>query len=105
METSPNGVTEVAVEGSQPCIDDRCPGYEDPSYVEPEIDGGHRYWECWECGATFGYERVAPPDDSSCAIGVPEQVRKAYSENHDSASSRVMSDRAASLLPIFNGGE
>lgn len=97
-----DNVTEVAVEEVVLCIDIDCPGSEDPTLIEPEIDGTHRYFECSECGSCYGYERVAPPSAESCAVGVPEAVRRAYSENHDSASSKVLSDRAASLLPMHN---
>lgn len=50
-------------------------------WVEPEVDGDHRYYECQECLYAWGYERVSEGTrvEGSCAIGVPEAVRKAAS--------------------------
>ncbi len=58
-----------------PMFPDECTNAEG---VEPEVDGEHRYWECLECGYSWGYERVGDglQIEGNCAIGVPEEVRK-----------------------------
>lgn len=57
------------------CGDEDCPG---PAEIEQ--DGEYRYYECVECGMAFGYHKVAVPGaDDNCAIGVPEDVRRAAS--------------------------
>lgn len=68
-------VVETLADGERPCFDPECVGI-----AEPEIDGEHRYFECQECGSTFGYERMdIQARDDACAIGVPESLRRAMS--------------------------
>ena len=50
------------------------------TFVEPEVDGEYQYWECPECGYAWGWHKVEGTRvEGSCAIGVPEAVRKAAS--------------------------
>lgn len=60
-----------------PCANPDC----DEEAVEPETDGDVRYWECGECGYAWGYERLseATKIEGTCALGVPESLRKAAS--------------------------
>jgi hypothetical protein len=44
--------------------------------AEPEEDGDFRYWACDTCGYEFGYHPVPSTVDSSCQLGVPEDVRR-----------------------------
>ena len=54
------------------CRDPSCGGR-----AEPERDGEHQYFECIECGMTFGYERVSTDTETNtCAIGVPNEIRQ-----------------------------
>jgi hypothetical protein len=48
--------------------------------AEPEQDGDLTYYACG-CGNEFGYQRVVQ-EDSSCQLGVPEEIRKGYSLAH-----------------------
>lgn len=60
-----------------PCNDPGCRGR-----AEPEQDGDHTYFECLECGYAFGFTRletVAVQRDGACAVGVPEDIRRAAS--------------------------
>lgn len=45
--------------------------------VEPEQDGDTVFWPC-ACGYHFGHQRLQAQDDS-CQIGIPEEVRRSYS--------------------------
>jgi hypothetical protein len=63
---------------SVPCTDPQCRGR-----AEPEQDGDHLYFECLTCGYAFGFTRsetVAVNPDGACAVGVPEDVRRAASQ-------------------------
>lgn len=84
-------------EEERPCIDHECPGP-----AEPEMDGPVAYFECVVCGSTFGFRQVAGQDESHCAIGVPESVRRAYAEQHEQASQKVVADNAR-RLPLYGG--
>lgn len=53
----------------------RCPDTECGGEAEPEMDEGTTYYECVECGLSFGYELVGGQVDE-CALGVPEEVRR-----------------------------
>lgn len=55
-----------------PCYEPTCPGV-----AEPEQDGSYRYHACVECGYCFNYEAIPTPGTDTCAIGVPEAVRRA----------------------------
>lgn len=55
-----------------------CPSCGDRA--QPEQDGDLIYYACG-CGHEFGYQRVAQ-QDSSCQLGVPEEIRKGYSLAH-----------------------
>lgn len=45
--------------------------------AEPEEDGEVRYYKCVkdDCGFEFGYEVIAPAQQSDCQLGIPESVR------------------------------
>lgn len=61
-----------------PCVDPDCVDRDgNRSIAEPEMDGDVRYHECLECGHAFNYRRVraAQPADT-CAVGIPEAVRR-----------------------------
>jgi tRNA(Ile2) C34 agmatinyltransferase TiaS len=62
---------------SVPCADPLCRGR-----AEPEQDGDHTYFECEDCGYAFGFTRtdVLAKRDNGCAVGVPEDVRRAASQ-------------------------
>ena len=81
---------------SVPCTDPACGGR-----AEPETDGDHTYFECPACGYTFGFTRtgnvLANPADA-CAVGIPEDLRR--------AASRPMTDalRASTPLPLLSIG-
>jgi hypothetical protein len=67
-------VPDSWIEETVPCKDPDCPGR-----GEPETDGDVRYYTCLACGFEFGYSKMPQPADSGvCAIGVPEQVRRAF---------------------------
>lgn len=55
------------------------------SIAEPEQDGEHQYLSCAVCGFEYGWRLVQTSTDSACAIGVPEEVRKAASFNMEQA--------------------
>lgn len=56
--------------------------------VEPEQDGDHLFYECEECGYAFGYERITEGRiEGSCALGIPENVRKAAQPMNDTGRS------------------
>lgn len=53
--------------------------------AEPEADGDLQFYSCSDCGREWGYRRVPAPtyqsgEDGTCAIGVPVEMRKAFSE-------------------------
>lgn len=51
--------------------------------AEPELDGEHAYYAC-SCGFEFGYTRVEGNRlEGNCQIGVPANVRKAFSDIGD----------------------
>jgi len=80
---------------SVPCTDPQCGGR-----AEPEQDGDHAYFECEECGYAFGFTRletVAVNRDGACAVGVPEDVRRA-------ASQPMTNALAASGPPLLSIG-
>jgi hypothetical protein len=68
-------VTGAWADEKVPCMDPEC-RYPQPS-AEPEADGPLRYYAC-PCGFEFGYSAAAP-EAGSCALGVPESVRRALS--------------------------
>lgn len=85
-------LVEVQVD-AQPCFDPECGGL-----AEPEIDGTVRYLECQECGSTFGFVKVQNPVKvESCALGVPEDVRRAASAPMEGA----MMDQVVKRAPVF----
>ena len=54
------------------------------SVAEPEHDGDYRYYCCTTCGHTFGFVQstsyaIAAQNGGFCAVGVPEDVRRAAS--------------------------
>lgn len=50
------------------------------SLAEPEQDGDLTYFAC-ECGHEFGYRRVVE-QESTCQLGVPEEIRAGFSLAH-----------------------
>jgi rubredoxin len=80
---------EGVVSQEVPCRDPECAGL-----AEPDQDGEHIMYECQSCGYIFGYERLPSPTgvDSSggtCAIGVPEELRRAASQFAENALATV----------------
>lgn len=68
----------LGVAGAVPCRDPECAGV-----AEPEQDGQTGFLACTECGHEFGYYKIettpVPVDaQGSCAIGVPESIRRAF---------------------------
>jgi tRNA(Ile2) C34 agmatinyltransferase TiaS len=60
------------------CADPQCGGR-----AEPEQDGDHLYFECTDCGYAFGFSRMETALQQStgtCAVGIPEDVRRAASQ-------------------------
>jgi hypothetical protein len=81
---------------SVPCADPQCRGR-----AEPEEDGDHTYFECLECSYAFGFTRtetVLAYRDGSCAVGVPEDIRRAASQPMTNAL------RASDPLPLLSIG-
>lgn len=79
-----------------PCADPGCRGR-----AEPEQDGDHTYFECEECGYAFGFTRsetVLAYRDDNCAVGVPEDIRRAASQPMTNAL------RASDPLPLLSIG-
>lgn len=65
-----------------------CKNPECKGIAEPEQDGDHGYWACTTCGFEFGYHKIettqlAVDAAGSCAIGVPESIRRAFSGPKD----------------------
>lgn len=56
--------------------------------VEPELDGDLQYYECEECGHTWGWKKIEATDPGSCSLGVPEDVRRRASVGMESTLSR-----------------
>ncbi len=78
------------------CADPACNGR-----AEPEQDGDHTYFECPECGYAFGFTRlstVAVQQDGACAVGVPEDLRRAASQPMTNALA------ASQPLPLLSIG-
>jgi hypothetical protein len=66
---------DIAEEDLVPCRDPDCDGL-----GEEEVDGNVRYRVCQSCGFEYAYERVEIAGDQEvCAIGVPEELRRAAS--------------------------
>ena len=70
--------------------------------AEPEQDGEHRYHECTNCGYAFGWARVdvlsvQVKSEGSCAVGVPEDLRRR-------ASAAMNAALAADAEPLFTIG-
>jgi hypothetical protein len=79
-----------------------CPDEMDcETLVEPEIDGDHRYYECQVCGYAFGWSRVSDgvKVEGSCAIGVPESVRKTASLPAMRAE-QIIAGRTSAAVPL-----
>ncbi len=58
------------------CVDEQG----NPSPAEPETDGDTGYHACTRCGYLFGWHTTrAPYPGDSCAVGIPEAVRRAAS--------------------------
>lgn len=73
-----NGWRDQAVACGDPeCVD----AAGNPSLAEPEHDGDHRYYCCTTCGFTFGFSRIPAEaqNDGACAVGIPEDIRRAAS--------------------------
>lgn len=61
---------------TRPCYDEECEGT-----AELEVDGDHKFYVCDTCGFEFGHTKtdVVATGDDACAIGVPENLRRAAS--------------------------
>ncbi len=77
------------------CADPECSGA-----AEPEQDGEHAYYECADCGYVFGFTRTSPAlqPAGACAVGVPEDIRRAASQPMTNAVA------ASSPLPLLSIG-
>jgi hypothetical protein len=73
------------------CRDPECDGT-----AELEMDGLTRYYSCATCGFEFGYERVRQEVDT-CAVGVPEGLRRAASGPMEQALAEQQQKR---MLPL-----
>jgi len=75
---------EIGKGEDQPCRDEECGGT-----AEVEVDGDHKFYVCNDCGFEFGYEKVQTPNigtaGDSCAVGVPETIRRAASGGMEGA--------------------
>lgn len=67
------------------CFDPECVDEDgNRSVAEPEQDGEHQYHHCTVCGYDFGFRKAVPTavavnSDGVCAVGVPEDLRRAAS--------------------------
>lgn len=77
------------------CVDPECldPATGVRSIAEPEQDGDHLFYECVTCGFAFGWEKKPQTvaTEGSCAIGVPEDIRRAASAGMDAAMTAGLS--------------
>lgn len=91
-----------APQGTAPCIDEECLTDDgNHSVAEIERDGQHAYFECPECGSTFGYQRLdSDVDSETCAIGVPEELRRRMSSGMEFAMD---AERRTEPVPIQLG--
>lgn len=64
-----------------------CPSCGD--LAEPEQDGDLIYYPCG-CGFEFGYQRVPEQQDSSCQLGVPEDIRRAAQPAPEATSLPIL---------------
>lgn len=78
MRTARLLALDVDIDGLIACADPECTGM-----AEPEVDGDHKYFACLACGFEFGYQKadtnLIPSSEGTCAIGVPESIRAAFS--------------------------
>lgn len=76
-----------------------CPACRHPA--EPEQDGDLTYHDCGTCGYIFGFTRITPTlsaeNSNTCAVGVPEAIRRAASAP---AEATLAGNRALPLLTI-----
>jgi len=101
-------VSTTATEGwrelAAPCADPECLDSNGRrSLAEPEADGNHRYFACPECGFTFGWQRAQPVavnSEGSCAVGVPEALRRNASAAMHAAISGAAERPKLPLLQI-----
>lgn len=60
--------------------------------AEPEQDGDTAYLHCPDCGNDFGFQRevvsVTANPGGTCAVGVPEQLRRRASAGMENALRR-----------------
>ena len=80
---------------SRRCADRGCSGT-----AEPEQDGDVTFHECQRCGYTFNFRRTpaeAAQDGDTCAVGVPESIRRDASAPMRAA---LAADQPAPLLSI-----
>jgi hypothetical protein len=79
-----------------------CPSCGDRA--QPEQDGDLIYYACG-CGHEFGYQRVQQEQDSSCQLGVPEEIRKGYSLAHLATLDSLTPAEEARLTGIAGPSE
>lgn len=73
-------MTSSAIDLAATCPDPDCVDeHGNPSTAEPETDGDTGYHACVTCGYLFGWQHTQPYPDNSCAVGIPEHVRRAAS--------------------------
>lgn len=61
------------------CFDPECVDQDGSrSIAEPEQDGDLLYKSCRECGAEFGWAKVAATQ-TDCQLGIPEATRRSGS--------------------------
>lgn len=81
---------------STPCADPGCRGR-----AEPEQGGDYTFFECETCGYAFGFTRTGNAlanSNGACAVGVPEDIRRAASQPMTNALA------ASQPLPLLSIG-
>jgi hypothetical protein len=64
-----------------------CPDeYDTVTIVEPDVEDQTEFFSCPECGYEWGWSKIETPQDT-CAMGVPEDVRRRASAGMESAMS------------------
>lgn len=72
-------VTETVLSESMPCpfaTEEQDWFCANPDLVEVTREGDHEFFECEECGSTWGHRLVESLRLSDCEAGVPEEVRR-----------------------------
>ena len=75
---------------------------DNPDLVEPDIDDETQYYECPWCGFSWGHKRatdVTKVSGGSCQLGIPEEVRRAYSVSPEEKTGAVSLGSSIPLRP------